>query len=312
MTFVSKLFMKQLLTASILLIMNYNGQSQKWLDTTLYPFNNKYIQLNAGKMHYIDEGNGEIILFVHGTPTWSFLYRDYIASLSKKYRCIAIDHIGFGLSEKPIDFDGKPESHSKNLTEFIKKNELQNITLVVHDFGGPIGLGSAIENNERIKRVVLFNSWLWETKDNSSAQKVDKILHSRLGEFMYLRMNFSPKVLLKKGVYDKNKLTKNAHQHYIKPFPNKVSRLSLLNIGKSLVGSSNWYQKQWKQLDKLESKPWLILWGTKDEFITTEYLEKWKNRLPNAQVKEFDCGHFVQEEKTQETIQAIDVFMNKN
>ncbi len=312
MTFVSKLFMKQLLTASILLIMSLLGQSQEWLDTSLYPFNNKYIQLNAGKMHYVDEGGGEIILFVHGTPTWSFLYRDYIASLSKKYRCIAVDHIGFGLSEKPNNFDGKPESHSKNLTEFIEKLNLQNITLVVHDFGGPIGLSSAIENNERIKRVVLFNSWLWKTQDNPNAQKIDKILNSGLGKFMYLRMNISPKVLLKKGVYDKNKLSKKEHKHYIKPFPNKASRQSLLNIGKSLVGSSNWYQNQWEQLDKLKSIPWLILWGTKDEFITMPYLEKWKNQLPNAQVHLFDCGHFIQEEKTQETIQKIDIFMNEN
>lgn len=284
-------------------------QKQEWLDTSLYPFKNKFIQFDVGKMHYVDEGEGDIILFIHGTPTWSFLYREYISTLSKKYRCIAIDHIGFGLSEKPEGFDGKPESHSKNLTKFIKKLDLKEVTIVVHDFGGPIGLSAAIQNHSRIKQVVLFNTWLWETKNNPKAQKIDKIINSRIGKFLYLRMNFSPKILLKKGMYDKKKLPKNIHKQYIYPFPNKSSRISLLNIGKSLVGSSNWYEKQWKDLNKIEQKPWIILWGSKDEFITPKYLQKWQNRLPNAKVKKFDCGHYIQEEKTKETIIEIEKFM---
>jgi haloalkane dehalogenase len=289
--------------------MNLSVVAQQWLDTNLYPFENKFISLETGQMHYVDEGKGDIILFVHGTPTWSFLYREQISELSKQYRCIAIDHIGFGLSEKPEEFDGKPESHSKNLTEFIEKLDLKNITLVVHDFGGPIGLSSAIQNHQRIKQIVLFNTWLWETESNPEAKRVDKIINSGIGKFLYLRMNFSPKVLLKKGFYEKKKLSKKVHQQYIKPFPNKTSRHSLLNIGKSLVGSSNFYQEQWLNLNKLDQKPWLILWGTKDEFITTDYLQKWKERLPNSIVKELDCGHFVQEEKTEETIQLIRNFM---
>ena len=262
--------------------MSLSVQEQKWLDTSLYPFENKYIRLDAGKMHYIDQGKGNIILFIHGTPAWSFLYREYITELSKKNRCIAIDHIGFGLSEKPKNFDGKPQSHSRNLTEFIEKLNLSDITIVVHDFGGSIGISSAIENHNRIKQLVLFNTWLWETKNNPSALKVDKIINSSIGSFLYLRMNFSPKFLLKKGFYEKNKLSKKIHKQYIYPFPNKSSRISLLNIGKSLVGSSDWYQEQWGGLDKLEQKPWLILWGTKDDFITTEYLKKWKKRIPRV------------------------------
>lgn len=289
--------------------MNQIGRSQKWLDTTAYPFKNNYISLSSGQMHYVDEGEGEIILFVHGTPTWSFLYRGFISELSKKYRCIAIDHVGFGLSEKPENFTGTPEAHSKNLTEFIKALDLENITLVVHDFGGPIGLSSAIQNNERIKQVVLFNTWLWETKTNPDAMKVDKVLQSRLGQFLYLQMNFSPNVLLKKGFDDKKKLTSQIHKQYKGPFPNKSSRWSLLNLGKSLVGSSDWYQEQWIHMDKIDQKPWLILWGTKDTFITMEYLQKWSQRVPNAKVVTFECGHFVQEEKMTEAIQEIEIFM---
>lgn len=290
------------------LTIHANGQPD-WLDTTLYPFESKFIELPEGKMHYIDEGEGDILLFVHGTPTWSFLYREHIKELSKNYRCIAIDHLGFGLSDKPLNFSGSPQAHSKNLNLFIETLGLKKVNLVVHDFGGPIGLSWAIENPEMVNKIVLFNTWLWETKTNEQALKVDKIIRSGLGRFLYLRLNFSPKVLLKKGFTDKRKLTKNIHQHYTNPFPNKDSRQSLLKIGEALVGSSDWYKEQWSNLDQLEGKPILILWGNKDEFITPTYLQKWKNRLPNAKIIEFECGHFVQEEKTEDSIKEIDSFL---
>lgn len=282
-----------------------------WVDKNVFPFKSNYFQTKSGKIHYVDEGEGEVILFVHGTPTWSFLYRNFISALSKEYRCIAVDNLGFGLSDKPENFDGTPEAHANNLSQFIQELNLSNITLVVHDFGGPIGLGAAIKNHNRIKQVIMFNTWLWETKNNKGAQKVDKILNSTIGKFLYLRMNFSPKVLLKKGFYYKKKLTKKIHKQYILPFPNKSSRWALLNIGKALVGSSSWYQQQWEQLHHLDSKPWLILWGTKDEFITIEYLEKWRQRLTNSKVVKFDCGHFVQEEKKADAINEIQKFLKK-
>ena len=283
-------------------------QTPAWLDSNLYPFTSHYIQLGTGQMHYIDEGQGDPILFVHGTPTWSFLYRDIVRDLSKQYRCIAIDHLGFGLSEKPEDFSGTPQDHAHNLLEFIKKLDLQNITLVVHDFGGPIGLAAGIDQADRIKRVVLFNSWLWETKHNPDTLKIDKLIKGWLGRYLYLNMNFSPKVLLKKGFADKKNLPRDVHQHYTKPFPNKASRKPLLQIAEALVGSSDWYRQQWEKLDRLADKDWLILWGSKDSFITTEYLNKWRSRLPNAKVREFASGHFVQEESTAEVIAAIRAF----
>lgn len=262
-------------------------------------------------MHYIDEGVGEVMLFIHGTPTWSFLYRDFIQSFSKSYRCVAIDHLGFGLSDHPEHIDGTPQSHSKNLIEFIDRLGLDQMTLVVHDFGGPIGLSAGIHHHQKVRQVIAFNTWLWETKSNPEVKKVNKILHSWFGRFLYLHLNFSPKVLLKKGFHDKKKLTRNIHRQYLSPFPNKTSRHTLLNLGMSLAGSSDWYELQWEHLDKLEKKPWLFLWGTKDEFITRQYLQKWKSRLPHAVVKEFDCGHFVQEEKTVESIHAIELFLRQ-
>lgn len=301
--------MKQLFGFLTLALMTQSIFGQDWLDKDMYPFEHNYLSLESGRMHYVDKGNGSTLLFVHGTPTWSFLYRKFIEELSKDYRCIAPDHIGFGLSEKPVEFSGTPEQHAKNLIAFIEALDLQHITLIVHDFGGPIGLAAALDMNDRIDRIVMFNTWLWATKSNPAAQKIDRILNSSMGKFMYLRMNFSPKVLLKQGFFDRKKLTKSIHKQYIYPFPTKDSRWALLNIGQSLVGSSDWYQQQWELLEKLESKPWLILWGMEDTFITSDYLDKWLDRLPNAHVKELNCGHFVQEEKSKESIEAIRSFL---
>jgi len=286
-----------------------NFRQTDWLDSQLYPFKSNFIPLHNGKMHYVDEGAGEILLLVHGTPTWSFLFREYIRQLSKNYRCIAIDHIGFGLSEKPENLAGTPEFHAKNLAEFIEKLGIENITLVVHDFGGPIGLGAANAMPEKIKQIVLFNSWLWKIDNLPAIKKADKLINSWLGKILYLHFNFSPKVLLKQGVANKQNFTKKLHRHYLKPFPNKQSRHSLLAIARSLAGASAWYQEQWQHLEPLTQKPWLILWGEQDKFFDISFLEKWESRIPHAMVRRYDCGHFVQEEKAEETIQEIRNFM---
>jgi len=284
-----------------------------WINTSDYPFDHQYMTMPAGRMHYLDEGQGDqVLLFVHGTPTWSFLYRNLIRAFAKKYRCIAIDHLGFGLSDvSDSDFEGTPEIHAQNLKQLIERLDLHNITLVVHDFGGPIGLGAALDLPHRIEHVVLFNSWLWATENIPEVQKIDKLVHSWLGRFLYLRLNISPKYLLKQGFSDKNFLPKGIHQQYIKPFPTKTSRRPLLQIAEALAGSSDWYQQQWGRLEALTGKEWLILWGDKDRFITPAFLEKWQDRLPNARSQRFDCGHFVMEERTGEVIERIGRFLGR-
>ena len=191
----------------------------------------------------------------------------------------------------------------------MHKLKLEAVTLVVHDFGGPIGLAAGIDQAPRIKRVVLFNTWLWATKDNPQALKIDRLINSWLGKVLYLNFNFSPKILLKKGFADRKKLTKTIHQHYLHPFPNSRSRQPLLDIAKSLVGASDWYQQQWEQLEVLLDKPWLVLWGQQDEFINSTYLEEWKARLRQPTIKTFSCGHFVPEEFAEDCVREIQWFM---
>src|SRR5688572_17168943 len=102
-----------------------------WLDKKEYPFAGRYFEINGQQMHFIDEGKGDFILFVHGTPSWSFDYRNVIKDLSSTYRCIAIDHIGFGLSGKPRNYDYSTINHSSTLEKFVLEKQLRDITLVV-------------------------------------------------------------------------------------------------------------------------------------------------------------------------------------
>ena len=126
-----------------------------WVDRQNYPFQSRYQQLSDGQMHYVDEGQGDVVLLVHGTPTWSFEYRHVIAALSKHHRCIAPDHLGFGLSERPTGFAYTPEAHAQALREFVGRLGLDRFTLVVHDFGGPIALPLTWELRSAVTRVVV-------------------------------------------------------------------------------------------------------------------------------------------------------------
>lgn len=282
-------------------------RTSAWFDALAYPFPSQEIQVGQHRLHYVDQGNGPVVLFVHGTPTWSFLYRAQMRALSPQFRCVAVDHIGFGLSDKPVDAPYSPEWHSHNLEKLVDHLGLKDITLVVHDFGGPIGLSFAIRRPELVQRVVLLNTWLWETAENPAAQRVDRIIRSPLGRFMYLRLNASPKLLLKRAFADKRKLTKALHRHYVRVFPTKASRHGLLRLAENLVGASAWYDAQWKALDRIAGKPFTIIWGMKDAFITPDYLQTWLKRLSNVQqvARLPEVGHFPQEEAPQEVTQAI-------
>jgi len=166
-----------------------------WLDTSEYPFTSNFFDINGHKLHYIDEGQGETILFVHGTPSWGFDFRNIIKILKANFRCLAIGHIGFGLSDKPEHYDYSTDNHSKSLEKFVLENNLENIALVVHDFGGPIGLNFAIKYPDKIKNIVIINSWLWSSKNKPDFIKLSKILKSPLLLFLYCYLNFSPRFI---------------------------------------------------------------------------------------------------------------------
>src|SRR5262245_9969418 len=123
----------------------------------LYPFASHELALDGYRYHYVDEGQGEPLLFVHGNPTWSFYWRNLIERYRGQFRAIAPDHMGCGLSEKPARYEYRLARHINNLKQLIERLDLKGITLVAHDWGGAIGLGAASQMPERFARLVLMN-----------------------------------------------------------------------------------------------------------------------------------------------------------
>jgi haloalkane dehalogenase len=281
----------------------------EWLDKFEYPFNPYYYPVGDQKLHYIDEGKGEIILFVHGTPSWSFDFRNIIKGLSDRHRCIAIDLVGFGLSDKPEQYDYSTKNHSKTLEKFVIDKHLTDITLVVHDFGGPIGLNFAMQNPEKIKRLVVLNSWLWSSKSDPDFIKMSKILKNPLLPFLYRNLNFSPKFVLPKSFGDK-KISNETLQQYIKPFAGKRQRNGALAFAKSLLDDQDWFEELWENRQSISTKPTLFIWGMKDPVIKPHYLDKFRSGFHSSQETRLDtCGHFPQEEEPVKVLEAISKFI---
>jgi pimeloyl-ACP methyl ester carboxylesterase len=283
-----------------------------WLDKSAYPFAPNYFDINGHELHYIDEGKGETLLFVHGTPSWSFDYRNIIIPLKENYRCVAIDHIGFGLSDKPEHYDYSTQNHSKTLEKFAIEKQLDNITLVVHDFGGPIGLNFAINHPKRIKRLVILNSWLWSSKSETDFIRLSRIMKSPVVPFLYRHLNFSPRFILPRSFGDK-KISKQLITQYTKPFADKTQRNGTLAFARSLIKDQDWFEQLWNKRQTISEKPTLFIWGMKDPVIKPHYLDKFQNGFTSSTtIKLETSGHFPQEEQPENITKALSNFMSNN
>ena len=282
-----------------------------WLDKIEYPFSSNYFEINNVRMHYIDEGEGETLLFVHGTPSWSFDFRNIIKDLKDKYRCIAIDHIGFGLSDKPEKYDYSTKNHSNNLEKFITEKALENITLIVHDFGGPIGLNYAIKYPEKIKNLVILNYWLWSSETDPEYVKLKKLLKSPLLPLLYKYLNFSPKFILPQS-FGEHKLTRRILKQYTQPFSTPKERYGALAFAYSLLNDQKWFEELWEKKSFISEKPCLFIWGMKDPVLKPYNLEKFQKGFKNSiSVKLEKSGHFPQEEEPLEVSKAIEFFLTQ-
>ena len=283
-----------------------------WIDRKEFPFEPHFLPLNMGEMHYIDEGRGEPVVMVHGNPTWSFLYRHLIKGLSKDYRCIAMDHIGFGLSDKPWDSSYYPEDHAKNLEQLINKLDLKDVTLVVQDWGGPIGLSYAINSPENVKRLIIMNTWMWSVKGDPYYERFSKFMGGPVGRFLIRHFNFFVRVVMKKAMGNPAKLTRPIHQHYFKALDRPEERKGCWIFPKRIIGSSEWLESLWSQRDKIKDKPALILWGMKDIAFRERELNTWSSLFTDCRVIRYeDTGHFVQEEQGIGLCPVIEDFLRK-
>ena len=283
-----------------------------WLDRQAYPFVSRSLQLSEGRVHYLDEGSGDPIVFVHGTPTWSFEYRGLIRELRATRRCIAFDHLGFGLSERPAAFGYRPEDHARVFDEFIERLGVERFTLVVHDFGGPIALPFAQAHPERIARLVVLNSFMWPLEDPKFVRQA-RVAGSALGRLLYRYFNFSLRVLMPSVYGDKRRLTPAVHAQYLAPFKAKAARETVLwQLARSLLASHVHYAALWANRERLAAIPSLVLWGERDRAFPLEFLDRWRQALPQARIERLDdAGHWPHEERPELVLEALQRFFTE-
>lgn len=278
------------------------------IDGAAYPFASRWFDSGEGRMHYLDEGRGPVLLFVHGTPTWSYLYRHLIRRLRAQYRCIAVDHLGYGLSDKPADAAYAPADHARRLAALVDHLGVEDFVPVVHDFGGPIGLAVALRSPGRVRGVIAFNTWLWPLSGDPQARRLGRLLASPLGALLYRRFNASPRWLVPLAFADRSRLTAATHAAYLRPFARRAEREAPLAAGRALL--SDWYAGPAAQLPALRGVAALLLWGLRDPAFGPEALARWKALWPGARVRAFaDVGHFPQEEAPEAVADEVAAFL---
>jgi pimeloyl-ACP methyl ester carboxylesterase len=276
-----------------------------WLDRGEYPFESRWLDVEGGRMHYLDEGEGAPIVMVHGTPTWSFMYRHLVKGLRARHRCLAPDHLGFGLSERPATWSYRPADQARNLARFIDTLGLKDVTLVVHDFGGPIGLAYALDHPENIRRLVIFNTWMWSTSGDRHFAVFGRLLGGRLGRLLYARFGFSVRVMLRHAVADKTRYTRAVERHYLRALDGHATWV----YARELLGSSAWYDGLWQRRERLARIPALLAWGLKDPAFGA-YLPRWRGVFQRAEVLPLaDCGHAPPEERAPEVLPVLERFL---
>jgi pimeloyl-ACP methyl ester carboxylesterase len=258
----------------------------------------RFLKHPHGKIAYRDEGRGEAVVFVHGTPTSSLEYVGLMKRLGGDYRCIAIDHLGFGASAKPRAADYSIDAHTSRLRWLLSELSIDSCHLVVHDFGGVIGLPLVFEEQLGVRSVSIINSWAWPLSETEPQMKSQVwILRSGLMKWLYLQMNFSPKVLLKLAWGKHRPLTRDKHEAYQRAFSSPDERLGLLAFRDALLDFNQDCWNRSVEISKLSRLPIYLAWGMQDSLISPRTLDRWIAMFPSAKVSRFaKVGHFVADE----------------
>jgi haloalkane dehalogenase len=283
----------------------------RWLDREAFPFRSRFAEVPDGRLHYLDEGRGPPLLFVHGTPTWSFEWRHVIRGLRESYRCVAVDHLGFGLSDRPRNAAYTLEAHAERLRAFVERLGLTQLTLVAHDFGGPIALPLAEELPTRVARLVLINSWMWRLDDDPEMRRRGRIVSGRMGRMLYRRFNVSLRRLMPAAYGDRRRLTPAIFRQYLTPFRDPDARERVLwPMACALTGAAPFFDRLWSGRDRLERLPALVIWGMRDRALRPHHLARWEEALPQAALAPVaEAGHWPHEETPAAVVGALQRFL---
>ena len=261
-----------------------------------------------GRVHYVDEGVGEPILFLHGNPTWSFLYRGIVIRLKQKYRCIAVDYPGFGLSERPDGYGYTPGEHAAVVRELVRTLDLAGLTIMGQDWGGAIGMRVALDELPRVRALVMGNTWYWPP-EGWQMRAFAYVMSMDPVQRMILDRNMFVERLMPLGV--KHPLAEEVMQHYRDAQPTPKSRAGVAELPRQLLEASDWLADLEDGVRRsLANVPLLLTWGIHDLAFPTRYMERFREDFRLARVCRLDAKHFIQEDAPGEIAAAIEGFLS--
>ena len=285
--------------------------------TELYPFSSNIIELEKFRYHYLDEGSGgEPLLMLHGNPTWSFYYRNLILGLKDSYRCVVPDHMGMGFSDKPQNYPYTLSQHIDNLEKLLDQIKLDNITLVVHDWGGPIGMGFAVRHPERIKRLVIFNTAAFLSCKIPVSLKLCRV--PGLGAIAIRGFNAFARTAIYWACKKQERMTKEVRSGYLEPYDNFFSRVATLRFVQDIPMNPDSpsypvVQDIEENLKLFRDHPVKIIWGAHDFVFNDHFLNRWKEIYPQAEVHRIeDAGHYVVEDAHEKILPMLKEFFKMN
>jgi haloalkane dehalogenase len=282
-----------------------------WFPAASYPFESHGLTVDGATIHYLDEGprDGPTLLLMHGNPTWSYLYREIVLALRDRFRCVAPDLPGFGLSAAPAGYDFKPASHARRIEGFVEALDLQDVTLMVQDWGGPIGLWVAGRQPARVARLVIGNTWAWPARGDKHFERFSGLMGGALGGFLIRHFNLFVNQIIPKGC-PRSGPTKEAMEAYRGPFATKDSRRPTQIFPREIIGSSDFLAEVEAGLQGLLDRPAIIVWGDMDIAFRQQELRRWQDLFPGARTLTLEgAGHYIQEEAPEEIAAAIRSFV---
>ena len=284
-----------------------------------YPFESHFLELGRLKYHYLDEGQGEPVVMLHGNPSWSFYYRHLAKELRADYRVVVPDHIGCGLSDKAADslYSFTFEQRVDDLEALLDHLDIKsNITLVVHDWGGMIGMTYASRYPERIARLVVLNSAAFHLPDGKKFPLALKICReTQLGAFLVQGFNMFARGAAFVGC-KRNPMSTELRKAYCSPYDNWQHRIATLRFVQDIPlqpedSGYDLLSEVAAGLHRFVDVPMCICWGEKDFVFDRSFLAEWRRRFPKAEVHSFaDCGHYILEDAKDEVIPIIGKFLS--
>jgi pimeloyl-ACP methyl ester carboxylesterase len=282
------------------------------------PFKSHYLDRDGLQYHYIDEGTGPPVVMLHGNPTWSFYYRNLVNTLKPDFRCIVPDHIGCGLSDKPGDdrYEYTLDRRVDDLEKLLAHLEIsENITLIVHDWGGMIGMAYAVRHPEQIARFVIMNTSGFLLPADKKLPLGLKLCRSRLtGPLLVRGLNAFCRGAARVGT-KRTPLSRELRRAYCRPYNSWANRIAILRFVQDipLVSSDRSYATVSNVdagLGQFKDSPMLLCWGMRDFVFDHHFLDEWERRMPGAEVHRFeDCGHYILEDGGEEILNIISDFL---